>query len=381
MQFASRPLLLTLSFASLLALGCDRRVNPDVVEWQNRNRTLNEDRARLAEQLEGTAVSREVFSEIEAQVAGQESRLEQLKQENESLAETNATLLASLTSLQQPAIDRIEAAGGVITRDDESGMVTAIDLSGSLAPDDSALEVLPVFGGLKKLVLYGPAITNDTMDVVSSLKNLEYLDLTRTAVGDPGLAKLTGLQKLRFLQLFRCDVTDEGFKSLAMLPRLEQIRCGQTRISDVGLENIQNLKTITALDLSDCNQVTDKGVAIVAGFPKLRFIKLWGKSITDEGVLKLAALDNLEVVGLNDTAVTSEGMKAFRGKTSLKEIHLFRCTRVGDAGIAELAECTEMVHLNLRDTGISGQVARDDRWFPEAPHSRLERDAFTRSRR
>ena len=176
---------------------------------------------------------------------------------------------------------------------------------------------------------------------------------------------MVSLQELRHLQLFRCDVTDEGFRSIAMLPKIEQIRCGQTRVSDKALEYLRDLKTITALDLSDCNQVTNAGVEIIAGFPKLRFLKLWGKQIGDEGILKLAALEQLEVIGLNDTAVTSEGMQAFRGMRRLKEIHLVRCTLVGDAGIAELAECEAMVHLDLRDTGISGAALQTAARFPE----------------
>lgn len=355
MQAVIRPMFWSFAVASLLAAGCDHRVNPEVSEWQNRNKTLNAERDRLASALSEAAVTRAAFDEIATAVETHDAELNKLRTENEELTRTNDSLRTTIGQLQLPAIERIKAAGGVVTQDEATGTVTAIDLSGSLAQDDSALDVLPVFNGLKKLVLYGPAITNETMDVVSQLPQLEHLDLTRTAVGDAGLAKLVGLKNLRYLQLFRCDVTDEGFRSLAQLPRIEQIRCGQTRISDQGLQYIKDLKTVTALDLSDCNQVTDAGVEVIAGFAKLRFLKLWGKSITDVGVLKLAALENLEVVGFNDTAITSEGMKAFRGKTKLKEIHLVRCTRVGDDGIAELAGCTEMEYLDLRDTGISGK--------------------------
>ncbi|HRE99522.1 MAG TPA: hypothetical protein PLI18_03330 [Pirellulaceae bacterium] len=353
------------ALALFASVGCERRVNPTVVEWQNRNRTLNEDRARLRAELEQTIVLREAFDAIEAKVVEQEQRLAEQAESMRALEARNLSLQSLVEGLEGEAVAAIEKAGGVIRRDPTSGTVVAVDLSGSLAQDDAALQYLPAFVGLKQLILYGPAIDNDSMEVVSKLAGLEHLDLTRTAVGDPGLAKLVTLKELKHLQLFRCDVTDEGFRSIAQLPKIEQIRCGQTRVSDKALEHIKDLRTVTALDLSDCNQVTSVGVGIIAGFPKLRFLKLWGKQIDDAGILKLAALENLEVVGLNDTAVTNEGMKAFRGKKKLKEIHLVRCTLVGDAGIAELVESQAMEHLDLRDTGISGKALETIGKFPK----------------
>ena len=337
----------------LCGSGCDQAPRSTASGWEQRNNTLLTEISRLRSRLEASEVNKDLYDEIAAAIEAQEAALEMLSKENETLKANNADLLRLVAEAQSLYIQQLEEMGAKIKQNEGTGEVLEIDFrSSSFSNENGGL--LSKFPSVKKLMFYGPNINNETMAFVAGMEKLEHLDITRTSVGDDGLAHLTGLEKLKFLQMFRCDVTDEGFKSIAQMPGIQQIRCGQTRITDEALQNIKDVQSVTALDLSDCNQITNDGVGIIAGFPKLRFVKVWGKQITDEGILQLANLENLEVVGLNDTGITDAAMAAFRGKRNLKELHLVRCTLVGDEGLLQLADCRKMEQLHLRDTGITG---------------------------
>ena len=56
----------------------------------------------------------------------------------------------------------------------------------------------------------------------------------------------------------------------------------------------------TRLDLSDCDQITDAGLAHVAKLSNLTVLDLRGSSITDAGLAHLAKLANLTVLELSD---------------------------------------------------------------------------------
>lgn len=256
----------------------------------------------------------------------------------------------AVETFQELATVQIESMDGDIEKD-SAGNVTKVSFE-EVPIDNAKIVFLKAFPDLSHLVITGPQVNSKTIDIVKELPTLEKLELSLADINDADLEKLTALSNLTYLQLFRTNITDAGFKSLAKLPKIQQIRCGQTRIGDDALKNLQNAKTITALDLSDCNRVSDTGLGYLKGMNNLRFLKVWGPQITDKGVSALKDLPNLEVLGFNDTKVTDEGMQYLAGKPRLKEVHLFR-TLVGDQGMEYLAQCPGMKYMNLRDTAVS----------------------------
>ena len=107
---------------------------------------------------------------------------------------------------------------------------------------------------------------------------------------------------------------------LAQYPSIQQIRVGQTKVGDEGLKYLEGKESITALDLTDCNKVSDTGLAYLVTLPKLKMLKVWGKAITNKGLNSIGKISSLEVLGMNDTGIDDEGMQALNELVNLKEV-------------------------------------------------------------
>lgn len=294
---------------------------------------------------------------IKSKLREMEGEIEELKQEIETLKSTAAAKKQPVVKEEFVALDpddekevreKLEEAEAYFELDGE-GFVVEADLLECSDPD--AVSELENFPKLAKIILNGTKVTPETFDGLAKVSGLTYLDIERSSPTAKSLKKLKGLKQLKFLQLFKATISEDAMKAVSEFPALEQIRCAQTRVGDAELAHLSNLKSLKAIDLSDCNRVTTEGLKSLAKCPKLSFLKVWGPSINDESLEVIGQMKSLRVLGLNDTAVTDEGMQ-FLKDLKLKEVHLFR-TKVGDAGLKVLAGMPSMGFLNLRDTRIS----------------------------
>ena len=80
----------------------------------------------------------------------------------------------------------------------------------------------------------------------------------------------------------------------------------QTFVTDAGLAHLKNSTSLEALDLQDCNLVSNAGVAHLVGLNKLRDLKLWGVQI-DDGVLDQLARMRAALVPGVAAPLTPEG--------------------------------------------------------------------------
>lgn len=102
----------------------------------------------------------------------------------------------------------------------------------SLLPiTDTGLKHLRGLSGIENLeLLYsegfaGPKLTNDMVDALKPLHNLNSLNLTGAKIADIGLKRLHSLTKLKKLRLVRTRVSDEGLRAFqAAVPGCEVIQ-------------------------------------------------------------------------------------------------------------------------------------------------------------
>lgn len=284
------------------------------------------------------------------EVAGSTGREEVVKDNSSSKPESSAA--PALSAADEKLIrDELENSD-VFFLVNAGGFATEADLS-ECRLGNPAIAKLADFSALTKLVLDGVNTNAETYDELVKLTNLEHLEIGRSSPDAAAFEKLKGLKQLKFLQLLKATLSEDAFKVLSEFPALEQIRCGQTRVGDAELQYLSNLKSLKAIDLSDCNRVTIKGLESLSKCPKLSFLKVWGPAIDDDCMLQVAKMKSLRTLGLNDTKVTDEGFKQLAG-LDLREIHLFR-TSLGDASLEVISQMPNIVTLNLRDTRLSDQ--------------------------
>src|SRR5439155_11339233 len=112
--------------------------------------------------------------------------------------------------------------------------------------------------------------------------NLRTIKLGSSEVKDAGFGGLRDIPKLEEVDLKKANIRAEGYKFLSDIKTLKRIRAPQTATDDACLAAIAGMKQLELLDLQDCNLVSEKGLVVLKGFPKLRFLRLYGPTITDK---------------------------------------------------------------------------------------------------
>ncbi|GAA5496840.1 hypothetical protein Rhal01_03027 [Rubritalea halochordaticola] len=125
--------------------------------------------------------------------------------------------------------------------------------------------------------------------------------------------------------------------------------------NDDNMEIINSVASeIAELDLG-ASMVTDKGLAKIDQFTKLKVLKLNETGITDAALPQLAKLKNLEVLNLYGTPVTDKGVKVLHGHTGLKKVYLWN-TKVSEAAAKELEKSLREAFSKNPEGGIEPEV-------------------------
>jgi hypothetical protein len=108
--------------------------------------------------------------------------------------------------------------------------------------------------------------------------------------GDDYLKRREGMAGPRYLNLSRTNVTAVGFQYLS-----------------------EHSDGLWYLDLSDCPEVSDACLAIIATFPALRELRLKGTKVSNEGLRHLHGCKTLERLDLRQVAgITTAGVAELR---------------------------------------------------------------------
>ncbi|HEV3165254.1 MAG TPA: hypothetical protein VGZ22_14605 [Isosphaeraceae bacterium] len=191
-----------------------------------------------------------------------------------------------------------------------------------------------------------------------------YFDMSRGVV-DWQLNKATwthGGSTHLDLSPARSDLRDGDLRNLSSLYWVEQLDLSDCdNITDSGLANIAGLKHLKVLSLSSNQEprlrsfgpkITDAGLVQLRGLTALRELSLRGSLVTDAGLANLADLTNLEVLELSSTVITDAGLRHISALKRLKRLTL-RQTMVTDAGLAQIAGLTNLEDLDLGSTNVS----------------------------
>jgi hypothetical protein len=126
--------------------------------------------------------------------------------------------------------------------------------------DDAALSALPRFPALRGLM---------PMDVP-----------------DDGFRHVGLCEQLEDLWLMYCrDTGDTATERIAGLSRLKTYYAGKTRITDRSLEILGRMPSLEKIEFWECAGITNAGIALLAGLPRLREIIVGGSpNVTREGL-------------------------------------------------------------------------------------------------
>jgi hypothetical protein len=175
---------------------------------------------------------------------------------------------------------------------------------------------------LKGLCVGGNRITDSGIAKLTSLSNLDLLDIENAAITDKGLEPLLKLRKLRTLWLNNTSITDAGIKAIAEnCPKLKSLRVANTKITDEGLLHLQRLTELADLSL-DNDGITNAGANHLATFVSLTSLSLANAKVDASGIDSICRLRYLERLNISGIKLSHRSLKAIVAIHSLRELDI-----------------------------------------------------------
>ena len=202
-------------------------------------------------------------------------------------------------------------------------MLRTLDLKGSQRVSAEGLRHLRGLKNLKYLLLNATCVGDAELKEIGSFSALVDLKLRDTQVTDAGTAYLTNLKHLESLELGGTAVGDKGLESLGQMQSLKDLRLSSTRISDAGIGNLGHLANLQDLSLAK-NDLTDAGVAKLKHLHGLRSLYLYGTAATENLKKEFDLTQGLEISGLR----TKEDLVEPDDPAVIAELREFREVRV-----------------------------------------------------
>ena len=96
--------------------------------------------------------------------------------------------------------------------------------------------------------------------------------------------ELDGLKQVVYLNLSENrSVTDEGLRKVTALNHLQYLNLSSCDLTSRGLHHLEAFPRLIWLDLSFCNRITDEGLKFIKKLPNLQYISLQGCVKTSHG--------------------------------------------------------------------------------------------------
>lgn len=308
------------------------------------------------------------------------------------LSSCSSISVTGLAHLQDLPLRVLDAAATKLDNNEALAVIGRFESLETLTFDWSSSDDVPCdptplanLSQLRELEFSGTELPAAALATVAQLTNLETLKMPGIACTDGDLQQLAGLEKLRELEVGSSnEFTGAGLAHLAAAKHLEVLRIGGRgvgkggsleplrqftwlrelefrgfSVDDEALAAIAALKELEIIGLPE--EITDAGLAHLAGLTRLRRLDLSNGAITDAGLLHLANLDALEELILSDVAgVTGSGLAAFAGADKLTRLVLDELPGLTDDGLQGVAKMTQLERLYLppqtTDAGLAHLV-------------------------
>ncbi|KAH7623687.1 hypothetical protein NADE_008510 [Nannochloris sp. 'desiccata'] len=218
------------------------------------------------------------------------------------------------------------------SRESLSLSLEELDLSYTSISDEALFSILPRLLRLKKLSLDSCSLLTDTsLKQLSSLQDLESLDLSDTAA------------------------TNISMVAISRLPRIVNLNLSFTQVNDWGLERVSKASTLKRLNL-DSRHVGDRGIGFISQLPNLEVLDLFGAGVTDAACAFLAKATSLTSLEICSGVVTDTGVSHVSSLPKLRHLSLSQNWRVSNAAIPALMRLRGLTALNLSQTRVTSSA-------------------------
>ncbi|SFJ67198.1 leucine-rich repeat domain-containing protein [Planctomicrobium piriforme] len=152
-------------------------------------------------------------------------------------------------------------------------------------------------------------VGDDSVRQLTTLKELESLDLSETIVTDAGLQLFAKHPTLACLSVGGTPVTSTGLQFLPTLPELRYVGVDAAQLDEKLLVTLQGCPKLTSFILIKADDAT---VIRLVRHPSFRLLILQREAVTDQSLVLLATHPELTYLCLRDCAVTDAGVNALQ---------------------------------------------------------------------
>lgn len=235
--------------------------------------------------------------------------------------------------------------------------------------NDQEFEKIASLEGLKELTISrASSLTDLSLNVISQLKHLQYLDLSINGFSENGLEKIKDLnlktlkghydienfdifsqfKHLEVLELSNSDLTDDSLEKILELDHLRFLNLQECKgITDKGFTKIHKSKKIESLNLSYCN-ITGLTIKKLAKIQTLRKLNLSSVKLNEKDLSYLSKIKNLDELILNRVHIKDKDLDSILSLQMLRKLDLRRC-QISDAGLKKLQNLRRLESLKLDD--------------------------------
>ncbi|MBZ0187626.1 MAG: hypothetical protein K8F91_15370, partial [Candidatus Obscuribacterales bacterium] len=199
-------------------------------------------------------------------------------------------------------------------------------------------------------------------------KDFIVLDLTATNVTDKGLETISEIKSLRSLILTDCgNITDKGMTYINRLPELSILSLEGTAITDDGIGRLSNLTNLILFYMPTSTKITDASLPIIWNQNKIRSVSVNDTAVSKSAVKKLFALPKISFLGLENLGITDSDIPEYLSE-SITMLELSR-NPITDRTIEKAIPLKHLWYVDLTDCPRVSKPAIQK--LKAAPHRRI----------
>ena len=231
-------------------------------------------------------------------------------------------------------------AASMIGCGDRATTETAVDVPGKLYKSKS--------GQIEGITLKEQSVSrNDLQAIVQGGSKLKSLSLIRCRIPAGSLELLTSLEHLDYLDLRGSSIADADLEPVGRLKTLTALDLYDTRITNAGVEHLKGLTNLKSLGLYKTD-ISGDVLKHVRKMKQLDLITVTETRIDDDGLRHLEILPQIRYLDVAQTSITGRGLEHVTGMSGLIDLNLTYCRNFNDAGLAH----ADQMHLTRIRAGF-----------------------------
>lgn len=212
--------------------------------------------------------------------------------------------------------------------------------------------------GVKILILRFNAVTGNDLRTLSTMKDLESLDLTNTHIDSEALRTLSSYKKLKYLTLADNDsIDDKAMRILTSMPQLAWLDISHTKVTAKGIEALSGMPNLNKLN-AKALMLEDKHMNALKNFKHLRTIRLNENLITSEALRIMPAFETMRELDLTDNKLDDDVVPFILRFKNLASLHVSR-TLITRNGFLKLAKLPNLKEMHAKRNGLNEADARE----------------------